>query len=155
MGIFSEIVYKARTTTDTKEAKKIRNLLLFFGIIILIIGIVLWFGSFIGFAAYGSVIIFNPKYIAITLISFFLGFFLFSFGIIILRTGLSIVVVNITSKIMDTNNYCDSCGDVIREDELYCSKCGKPLLKNKICKYCGKENLIETDYCVTCGKKLE
>ena len=69
--------------------------------------------------------------------------------------GLGITVVKATTNFIDTNKYCPHCGDIVKDGEMYCDKCGKPLLSKKVCENCNTENELTALYCMKCGTKLE
>lgn len=158
MNYFKELVAKANASTNTEEVKKIRNKILkISGIITVICGIGT-FLSFVMFAIGGFINVSSMDFnIARILIPFFL-FPIFGFGLSIgvlgLKAGLAIVVAQEGSKFLDTNTYCPYCHDIVSEDEKFCNKCGKPLLKDKICKKCNTKNDLNDLYCKECGEKL-
>ena len=47
---------------------------------------------------------------------------------------------------------CVNCGHIIKKDEVYCPKCGKPM--NKTCQKCGEECNQGDTYCKKCGSKF-
>lgn len=47
---------------------------------------------------------------------------------------------------------CGNCGYIVNKDELFCTKCGKPI--KKICPNCGEEYNANNDFCGKCGTKL-
>ncbi len=155
MSYLKELVAKAKQTTNSKEAERIKKRLIKIGATLAIFGYVGVFVCFAGFT------ISSMKLQGFTTISmiFFICFmpcgFIGAIGTYILNLGLGIVVAKATTNFLDTNKYCPSCGDIITSDEKFCSKCGRPLLINKKCPKCGKENAIDTIYCTECGYKLE
>lgn len=157
---FKGLAAKANATTNSKEAIAIRNKLIKIGIVLLAIGGIGVFGCFIGFVMGGvsAVNNFDMGFGPQILVPFFL---IIPFGIcssaggVALYCGLGITAAKVVSKFVDENKYCPYCHDIIDDDELYCSHCGKPLLANKICKSCGKENDIDSVFCKGCGSKLD
>ena len=166
---FQDIAQKAKTTVNKEEAIMLRNKLLKIGIILLSIGGVGVIASFISFTllSFNAVNNFGGGFpgvdnfgdgFGVTLIPFFL---IIPFGLcasiggVSLYLGLGITVAKATVNFVDTNTYCPSCGDVVKEGELYCSNCGKPLLIKKVCKNCKTENDMKASYCMQCGTKLD
>ena len=151
------LLYRAKHTTNSEQAKKIRKSLLTFGGIGLAFGIILTLSGFIGFASgarnsLGSFEPFNPiPY----MLMFMAGPIISGISIYVLYGGLSIVIAGVTTKFFDTRRKCPSCGNEIDKDEMICSNCGTDLhtMHKKVCS-CGKENQPEDIYCRNCGKKL-
>lgn len=51
--------------------------------------------------------------------------------------------------------YCPHCGAVVKMGDIYCSLCGKRVVKQKkTCPHCGKINEEESVFCTNCGTKL-
>lgn len=51
---------------------------------------------------------------------------------------------------------CLNCGKENREEDIYCSECGKKLPKvNKLCSNCNTLNNLESLYCKECGNSLD
>lgn len=157
---FQNLAAKANATTNSKEAIEIRNKLIKIGIALLAVGVIGVLSCFIGFAMGGMSNVsnfefgFGPQ----ILIPFFL---IIPFGLcglvggVSLYCGLGITVAKVASKFVDDNKYCPHCHDIVREGELYCDHCGKPLLVNKVCKSCNTENDIDSLFCKSCGTKLD
>lgn len=47
-----------------------------------------------------------------------------------------------------------NCGEKIKSDAKFCSKCGSEVNKKRVCSSCGKEVGQDSEYCSYCGKKL-
>lgn len=177
LGYFKELAAKAKTTANSEEALSIRNKLIKIGIILVVIGgvglavtfllpiimmVTSMKGSFNDFMS-------NPggmnesvngifdSFIGSAVVTLFsIPFFIcVGVGCFSLYLGFGIVVAKATVNFADPNKYCPHCGDVIYDDEKFCSKCGKPLLINKICKKCNTENDIDSNFCKSCGNKLD
>lgn len=156
---FKELAAKAKTTTNSKEAMAIRNKLIKIGIILLVIGGIGSFISFISFGLIGFSAVSNfGEGFGFIFIPFFLivPFTLVAYaGGVSLYLGLGITVAKATANFVDNNRYCPHCGDLVKGDELYCDKCGSPLLINKVCQYCNTENDLNSKFCKNCGNKLD
>lgn len=160
-GYFKDLLYKAKTTTDSDLAKKIRKNLLLTGGIGLSLGIVMIVYGFFAFAAGGLNAVndmgigsepYNPiPFMAI----FMLGGIVSSISVYILYAGLGIVIAEVASNFLDTRKKCPKCGDEIDHDERCCSNCGYDLDANidNRCE-CGRVNLDGDKYCRECGKSL-
>lgn len=151
-----KLLYKAKHTSNTAEAKKIRKGLILVGALGIVLGFIMVIGGFIGFAggamnAVGSSGMFNPLPFMLLFIS---GGAVSGISVYILIGGLSIAVVGVTSKYLDTRDKCPNCGDEIDKDEKVCSSCGYELKKNGLC-VCGKKNSPDDIYCRECGRKLK
>ena len=158
LGYFQKLAQKAKETTNSKEAEAIKRKLIRIGLIMAILGIGGAFACFVSFVICSFSMVNNMSFsplISIPFILFIPCGFVGGIGATILNLGLGIVVAKGTVNFLDTNSYCPNCGDVISEDEKYCSKCGKPLLVNKVCNNCHKENDIDAKYCINCGNKLD
>ena len=158
MNYFKELVSKANKSTNTEEIKEIRNKILKISLTITIICGIGTFASFIMFAVGGFLNVQEMEMNIFRVIIPFALFPIFGFGFIVgvtgLKAGLSIVIVQEGSKFLDTNKYCPYCNDIVEENEKFCSKCGKPLLKEKICAKCGTKNELDDKYCRECGNQL-
>lgn len=163
MGVFSyfqNLAAKAKTVTNSEEAKNIKNKLIKIGASMAIGGFLGAFVCFVLFVvlAFQSVNDFsNDGFSFLILIPFCLFIpcgVVGGIGAFALYLGLGIVVAKATTNFLDNNSYCPYCGDVVEEGELYCKKCGKPLLSKKICSKCDTENDMESKYCKHCGNKL-
>ena len=173
-GYFKRLMYKARHTTNSEEALKLRKKLLIIGGIGLAVGLIMVVSGFFGFAngAFNSVNnfspdfgfddngfptieepqIFNPiPYMAL----FMLGGVISGISIYVLYIGLAVVVAGVTTKFLDTRKPCPKCGDKIDADEKSCSNCGYNLEANMDYRCeCGKENEPNDKFCRECGKKI-
>ncbi len=175
-----QLLYKAKHTTNSEEAKKIKKILLLAGGIGLVIGVSMILFGFIGFnkGAFDSVNnfgndvidqfpsdpsdpfnptitepeIFNPlPYIIV----FMLGGVVSAISSYVLYAGLAIVVTGVASNYLDTRAKCPTCGDEVDSDEKVCSSCGTNLdnVREKVCD-CGKVNKPDDMYCRECGASL-
>lgn len=157
------LLYRAKHTTNSAQAKKIKKVLLTVGGIGVLLGATMIIGGFVGFAkgAIDSVNQFPPG----NLDSFnplpFMGLFagggvVLGLSLYVLLGGLSIVVAGVAANYLDTRPKCPKCGNEIDKDEKICSNCGCDLKekRNKICS-CGKENQPGDNFCRMCGKKLD
>ncbi len=158
---FQNLAAKAKQTTNSKEAKQIRDKLIRIGIGMTVFGFLGAFICFIVFVvlAFSNVMQhdFNSGISFLFLIPFFLlipFFCVGTIGVLCLKLGLGIVVAKAATDFIDQNSYCPNCGDVVEADEKYCKKCGKPLLATKICPSCKTENDMESKYCKNCGHRL-
>ncbi|MFA7076253.1 MAG: helix-turn-helix domain-containing protein [Candidatus Izemoplasmatales bacterium] len=156
------ILYKAKHTTNSLEAKKIKKILLIAGGIGLIIGISLILSGFFGFAkgSMDAVENFGPDNLnpfspIPFMIVFLAGGVITALSTYVFMGGFSIVIAGVTTKYLDTRTKCPNCGNEIDPDEKICSNCGYDLkdVINKVCS-CGKINQPEDIYCRECGKKL-
>ena len=86
---------------------------------------------------------------------FILSMFICGIGYTIAHFGFQIVVIGVTSKVINdtVGNNCPKCGDIITEDEVFCSKCGTQLRLK--CSKCGRINSAKNDFCENCGNKLK
>ncbi|MFP4287155.1 MAG: helix-turn-helix domain-containing protein [Candidatus Izemoplasmataceae bacterium] len=166
---FKKLLYKAKHTTNSEEAKKIKKYLLIGGAIGLSVGIIMVISGFMGFAsgAFNSVNAgfefdpYNPStpeladpFNPIPFMFLFLsGGFIASVSVYLLIGGLSIVVAKATSNYLDTRDKCPKCNDPIDSDENVCSNCGYTIKKHTTCA-CGKENQLTDKFCRECGKAL-
>ena len=88
------------------------------------------------------------------MIIFAISGFLLSIGVVLIKAGLTILVVGEGSKFLDTAPRCPKCGDPVEENEVYCNKCGADLRNKKKCSSCGTQNDVEDAFCRNCGNKL-
>lgn len=154
---FKRLLYKAKHTTNSAQAKKIRKTLIAVGGLGVVLGGIMVISGFFGFASgamwsVGNFKPFNPLPFMFLFIS---GAFISGISLYVLLGGLSIVIAGVTTNYLDTRKKCPSCGNEIDKDELVCSNCGCDLKDkhNKLCS-CGKENQPEDLYCRSCGSKL-
>ena len=151
------LLYKAKHTTNSEQAKKIKKSLLTYGAIGLIVGGTMTLGGFIGFAsgAMNSVGNFEPFNPLPYMFFFLAGGTVTGISVYVLYGGLSIVIAGVTTNFLDVRKKCPSCGNEIDKDEMICSNCGHDLkaMHKKVCS-CGKENQPEDIYCRSCGQKL-
>jgi len=160
-GFLKKLLYKAKHTTNTEQAKRLRTKLFLIGGIGFITGTILSISGFVGFASgamnsvgnfhsQGST--FNPlPYIGL----FMSGGVIASISVYFLYAGFTIVVAGATTKYLDTRDKCPKCGDEIDADEKCCSKCGYDLVENAENRcFCGKVNQPKELFCRECGEKL-
>ncbi|MCF7925152.1 MAG: helix-turn-helix domain-containing protein [Candidatus Izimaplasma sp.] len=180
-NFFKQLLYKAKHTTNSAEAKRIKKILLLVGGIGIIVGLSMTIFGFIGFGkgAFDSVNNFHNNTITqfpsdsdtlfgngtITspdpfnpfpyIVVFLLGGVVTGLSSYVLYAGLAIVVTSVASNYLDTRIKCPTCGDEVDEDEKVCSSCGTSLdgVKEKVCA-CGKVNKPDDVYCRKCGKPL-
>lgn len=153
------LVLKAKTTSNSEEAKKIRNGLILAGGIGLAIGIIMLLSGFIGFAKGGLDAVnsfgaepFNP---IPKMMLFMGGGIVIGLSTTVLYAGLSIVVVGVASNYLDNRKKCPTCGDGIDEGEKMCSNCGTDLSTIDLCPSCGNKNKPEDNFCRECGFELK
>lgn len=151
-----KLLYKAKHTSNTAEAKKIRKSLIIAGACGIALGFILVLSGFIGFisGAMGSVQshdMFNPIPFVLLFLS---GGVVSGLSVYVLFGGLSIAVFGVTSNYLDVRDKCPNCGDEIDKDEKVCSSCGFELKKIGLC-ICGKKNAPSDIYCRECGRKLK
>lgn len=160
---------KNLSTEETKKMKKrfrkIGKILLTFGIIFSVTGLI---SFFIAMSSFGSPTLFFLC---------FIGFPMIAVGITLLRMGYIGEMARYTSSEVspvakDTINYildgtsesinnvvhkegkvqCPNCHEMNDKDAKFCDNCGKGL--KTICRYCGIENDGDAKYCKSCGKSL-
>jgi len=164
-----KLLYKAKHTTNSQEAKKIRRILLIVGGIGALTGIIMVITGFLGFinGAMGQTFRFDPSDIPTEPIEikpfnpishmfmFLGGGIVFGISMYVLFAGLSIVVAEVTTKYLDDREKCPNCGDEIDADEKICSSCGYDLTNNPNYRCeCGKINQKKDKFCRECGKEL-
>lgn len=144
------------TTSEKKykRSKKLKALLLGFGIplsIIGFIGIVVAFLFF--FSAFKEISGENLK-IPLNII---IGFFIFLGSGVLLIIGSDLtsigfkIIVN-GYKTFLSEPTCPNCHEIIEKDSTFCHNCGTKLLNQ--CPNCGKMNDVNSKFCSNCGNKL-
>ena len=141
----------ANGLVNSEKVNKIKKILLIWGGLGVAIGALLFIGGFIGFAA--SAMSFSEPFIFFILA--FIGIVLIAPHSVLFSVGLHLTVGGWGVKMMDKSPKCPHCGNIIGDDEMYCNKCGKPLLITKVCPNCKTENDMTSSYCKSCGKKLD
>ncbi len=174
MNFIKNLLYKARHTTNTKKAQKIKNWLLVGGGLGVLIGVIISISGFYGFVKGGFDSVnsfgndptdfyntggftepkaFNPiPYMAM----FMGGGFLAGISMYAVYGGLAITVAKVTTNFLDDRAKCPKCGDEVDADEDVCSTCGFKLKEHsEIACSCGKINKATDAYCRSCGLALE
>ena len=142
---------------NCERAKKLRKKLLTIGLTMAIIGYVGVFVCFALFAILGFSSVGSEGFavtMVIPLVLFMPFAILGGLGTNIAALGLRIVITGFVSKAIDdkVGNNCPKCNDVIRPDEIYCSKCGYQVKKE--CADCKTINTYKDKFCKKCGKEL-
>jgi len=158
-GYLKKLLYKAKHTTNTEQAKKIKKQLLTYGAIGFVLGLLMIVGGFIGFAtgAMQSVNNFGTQFNPLPCMLLFMGGgMVLSLSVYLLYGGFTIVIAGVTTKYLDTREKCPKCHDEIDEDEKRCSNCGYDLVANLDYRCdCGKVNQKEDKFCRECGTPLQ
>lgn len=157
---------KTKQTFNNDKAKKIRRNLIAWGIVACILGAVLFcfsvyqfmtspaeiagkggasFGDFEN--AMGTSLLYMGLMVLASLI--------ISLGGMMVKAGLAVWLVGVGSEFVDVRKKCPKCGDLVDENEKFCSKCGEPLMVKKVCASCGAQNEFEDEFCRGCGKRLD
>ena len=50
---------------------------------------------------------------------------------------------------------CPNCGANVKQDDIFCPECSKPIAKTVVCKKCGAENDAGAKVCTKCGEPLK
>ncbi|MBQ0017331.1 MAG: zinc-ribbon domain-containing protein, partial [Clostridiales bacterium] len=54
----------------------------------------------------------------------------------------------------DGKLHCENCGSEVKEDDSFCSVCGEPVGKfRKVCRTCGYELQENSNFCPKCGNQ--
>ncbi len=155
-GVFRNIVHNANNALNSEKAARIRKILIICGGTGIIIGLVVFaVGMYLfvstGFSNFGKDM--NIGLMVGSMLMVPGGWLLVAVGLAAVSAGMKIIVAGAGAKIIDTYDKCPKCGDKVETDEMYCDKCGEPLLKMKLCS-CGTQNDLKSGYCKTCGKRL-
>ena len=144
---------------NQEKAKQLRKKLLIWGGSLLGGGLVGVLVCFILFAVLGvsTVANFDGGFPVLILIPFFLIIpfaIVMACGGVILKIGLSILIVGVTTKFVDNslNQKC-SCGNMLSKNDKFCPNCGRPI--KRVCPKCNFENDSASQYCSNCGEKLD
>jgi transcriptional regulator with XRE-family HTH domain/ribosomal protein L37E len=157
------LLYKAKNTTNSDEAKRIKQKLIKYGVIGVITGFLMIVIGFFSFAigGFSNVINFNGTFgwfmfagPLLSMFVFMMGGVVLSISVYVLYAGLGILVAEVATNYLDTREKCPSCGDEIDSDEKVCSSCGYTFEKEKVCISCGKVNQKDDKYCRQCGTLL-
>lgn len=151
-GIFARMVEKANKTANSELAKKIRKQLLIWGAVAAAVGFALLIVSIVSFVTIGFD--FNPTRIALSFVGFIISSIVSMVGVSAISAGLAIVAAGITTEVLDVNQYCPNCHDIVEPHEIFCNKCGYDLRARKKCPSCGHQNDVGDEYCTECGTKL-
>ena len=155
MDYIRDLNLKTAQTLDTEKAKRIKKLLIGWGIFGLILGICLVItGMAIFMSGDGPSSFGFPPNIFIGMAVFFLGGLIAGFSSLALQAGIAVIVTGAATKFADLSEKCPKCGDVVETDEQYCTKCGEPLNVNSKCRYCGCQNKVSAKHCKQCGRQL-
>lgn len=158
-----QLLYKAKHTTNSEEAARIKKKLIWIGLIGIVLSGSMSIGGFIGFLTNGftSVNTFGgiDRMFFLRPILFMLMFMgggvMLMISVPILFAGLTIKVAEVTTNYLDTRETCPSCGDERDTDEKVCSRCGYRFEEDQsICSSCGKDNKPDDVYCRECGQLL-
>lgn len=159
-GLTDEIIKlnnSAKTVANCEKAKNLRKKLLNVGLPMAIIGYLGVFVCFILFSTAGFDAFGNNGFSARILVPFVLLVpfgFVASIGTIIAGLGFKILISGFATNLVDetVGNNCPNCGDVVTDEEIFCSKCGTKLIKE--CPNCKTTNSFKSNYCSKCGEKL-
>jgi len=160
-GYLKNLLYKAKTTTNSKLAKKIRNGLIIGGAIGVIGGLSMTVAGFVGFLNTG-IDKMNNFYTASNFSFPIVKMLMVPGGVLIagissfaLSGGIGLLVAGVASDYMDERENCPECGDEIDEGEKMCSNCGTEIIPNYICPSCNHENEKDDNFCRECGQSLK
>lgn len=147
----------AKTVANCEKAKNLRKKLLSIGLSMAIPGFIGLFLCFILFVTAGSNAFGDHGFTARVMVPFLLFIpcgIIGSIGAAIAQLGFKILITGYTTNLIDecVGNNCPNCGDVITEEEIFCSKCGTKLKYE--CQNCKTINSLKNKYCSKCGKEL-
>ena len=155
-NIIKELNANVDNASNSEKAKKWRKKLISIGLPMAIIGIIGLIVAVILFITSSQNVLNSSDSMKIPnmvlpSVLFIISMFLCVIGFTIAYLGFQIVIVGVTSKVINdaVGDNCPKCGDIITEDEVYCSKCGTQLRLK--CSKCGHINSVKYDYCENCG----
>lgn len=159
MEEFKKVTSNVNQELNRPELNKKQKRIKMIGSIMVVIGFVIGLGgigsfAYFGFSALGTMNFPDTSVMVIAIFGSFIGFGMGSTGLMLIARSKQIQIMQTGARIVDTNSYCQNCGDVVLPGEMYCSKCGKPLLVKKVCSKCHFENEVNDSYCKKCGNRL-
>ncbi|MBQ6979208.1 MAG: zinc ribbon domain-containing protein [Clostridia bacterium] len=143
---------------NCEKAKKLRKKLLSIGLSIGICGLLGVFVCF-AFAATAGFDAFGPNGPTARIMIPFLLFIPCSIvaviGFAIASLGFKIVITGYTTDLINETigNTCPNCGETLRQETIFCPKCGTKLKKE--CPNCKHVNDYKSEFCSQCGTKLD
>ncbi len=157
--MFEKLIEKTNTVTNSDIAKKVRFWLIIGGLIGAIVGIAMLLGGIGVFFTFTEL---DPSNIDTSSVFTrfglvagleIVGGLLLAYGVSAVRAGLAIVVVGVTTQMVDDTPRCQKCGDPIGVNEKFCNKCGNNTIY--ACSNCGTKNNPKNNFCENCGTKLK
>lgn len=152
-----------KNVTNCERAKKLKIKLIsiglpmailgFIGVLLCIIFLIINVtGTFNSFASSSSISLNAGMFIPIFLVipCSIVG----GIGAYIAKLGFGILITGYATNLIDetVGNNCPNCGDIIDDDEEFCSKCGTRLKIS--CPNCKTINTTKDKFCKKCGKEL-